>query len=98
MKYSQTFSKILILCIYFDINTRQINIRGSYTDILRNDKEFDFKDLQELHDRALLFSNKTFDNISNNVTDNFKQKQENSHKFVEIVENINILVSYLVSL
>ena len=90
--------KLSNICIYFDINTRQINIRGSYTDILRNDKQFDFKDLQELHDRALLFSNKTFDNISNNVTDNFKQKQENSHKFVEIVENINILVSYLVSL
>ena len=84
--------------IYFDIITRQINIVGTYTDILKNDKPFENKDLQELHDRALLFSNKTFDNISNNVTENYKQKKENSYKFVEIVDNINILVSYLISL
>ena len=84
--------------IYFDNISRLIQVIGSYTDISNNDKKFDNNDLQELHDRALLFSNKTFDNITTNVTEKLAKKQENSKTFVEIVENINILVSYLFSL
>ena len=89
------YSKIRI---FFNSNSRSIDISGSYTDILNNIKKFNNNDLQELHDRALLFSNKTFDNISNNVIKDFKKKQENSKIFVEIVENINVLVNYLFAL
>ena len=81
--------------IFFNNNSRSIEIKGSYTDFLNNDKNFYNKDLQELHDRALLFSNKPFDNISIYAIKDFKEKQEQSKIFVEIVENINILIKYL---
>ena len=81
--------------ILFDDNSRLIKIIGNYIDIFNNRKNFDNNDLQELHDRALLFTNKAFDNMRNNVTKDLEQKQENSKKFVEIVEHLNILVSYL---
>ena len=90
--------KLSNINIYFDNTIRSIQIKGTYTDISNNDKTFNSNDLQELHDRALLFSNKTFDNISNNVIDKAEQKQHNSLIFVDIVEDINILVSYLTSL
>ena len=84
--------------IYLDDNTRLINVRGVYTDILNNTKIIYNNDLQELHDRALLFSSKTYDNMANNVTEKIEEKQKNSKIFAEMVENINTLVSYLTSL
>ena len=81
--------------LFFNNNSLSIEIKGSYTDFLNNDKTFNNKDLQELHDRALLFSNKPFDNMSIYVVKDFKEKQEQSKIFVEIVENINILIKYL---
>ena len=77
---------------------RSIQIVGKYFDIMDNEKEFDNNDLQELHDRALLFSDKAFDNMVDGITDNFEEKEKNSKIFVEIVEKINILVNYLNSL
>ena len=65
------FLKYSNIDIFFDNISRLIQVRGSYTDILNNDKWFDNNDLQELYDRALLFSNKAFDNLANNVTENF---------------------------
>ena len=84
--------------IFLDDNTRLIKVKGDYTDILNNAKIIYNSDLQELHDRALLFSNKTYDNMANNVTEKIEEKQKNSKIFAEIVENINTLVSYLTSL
>ena len=84
--------------IAFDNSTRLIQIDGVYTDILGVDRTFNKNDLQELHDRALLFSSKIFGNISDNVIDKIEEKKKNSKIFVEIVENINILVNYLTSL
>ena len=83
------------LKLFFNDNTRLFEIIGTYTNILDNDKTFNNNDLQELHDRALLFSNKAFDDLANDVTDNIKKKQQNSKEFVEIVENINQLMNYL---
>ena len=85
------FSNIKLL---FNDNNRLFEIIGTYTNILDNDNTFNNNDLQELHDRALLFSNQAFDDIAD-VTDNFKKKQQNSKEFVEIVENINQLLNYL---
>ena len=84
--------------ITFDNATRLLKINGVYTDILGVDRTFNNNDLQELHDRALLFTNKIFSNISDNVVDKLEEKTKNSKIFVEIVENINILVNYLTSL
>ena len=84
--------------IAFDNTTRLLQINGVYTDILGVDRIFNKNDLQELHDRALLFSSKIFGNISDNVIDKIEEKKKNSKIFVEIVENINILVNYLTSL
>ena len=60
---------------------------------MNNKKLFENNDLQELHDRALLFSDKAFDNMVDNVTYKFQEKEKNSKIFVEIVDNINILVN-----
>ena len=84
--------------IAFDNATRLLQINGVYTDILGVDRTFNKNDLQELHDRALLFSSKIFGNISDNTIDKIEEKEKNSKIFVEIVENIHILVNYLTSL
>ena len=81
--------------LFFNDDNRLFEIIGTYTNILDNDNTFNNNDLQELHDRALLFSNQAFDDIANDVTDNLKKKQQNSKEFVEIVENINQLLNYL---
>ena len=87
-----------IIDIFFDNETRSFKVSGAYKDISNQKKRFDYNDLQELHDRALLFSNKTFDNMANNVVENIEDKKKNSENFVDLVENINQLINYLISL
>ena len=90
--------KFSIIEMNLDNKTRMINIKGTYKDISNQTKTFDYNDLQELHDRALLFCNKTFDNIVKDTVDNIEDKQKNSEIFVDIIENIGQLINYLNSL
>ena len=90
--------KFSIIEIYFDNESRSIQVKGVYKDIHNQNKNFDFDDLQELHDRALLFSSQSVDNLAKNVIENIQNKKKNSENFVKIVENINQLKNYLLSL
>ena len=84
--------------IYFDNELRTFKLNGAYCDISGENKDFDYNDLQELHDRALLFSQKPLGDFDKNVIENIEDKKINSEIFVEIVENINQLIYYLLSL
>ena len=84
--------------IYFDNESRSIQIKGAYKDIYNQNKNFDFDDLEELHERALLFSSQSVDNLAKNVVENIEDKKKNSENFVRIVENIKQLKNYLLSL
>lgn len=90
--------KISIIDISFINETRSIKLSGFYKDISGQNKSFDYNDLQELHDRALLFCNKTFVNVPNDVVKNIEDKKKNSEIFVDIVEDISRLINYLLSL
>ena len=84
--------------IFFDKESRTIKVEGAYQDISKQNKKFNYDDLQELHDRALLFCNKTIDNIGRDVIENIEEKQKNFVMFIDIIENITQLINDLNSL
>ena len=84
--------------IFFDKESRTIKVEGAYQDISKQNKKFNYDDLQELHDRALLFCNKTIDNFGKDVIENIEDKQKNFVIFIDIIENITQLINDLNSL
>ena len=84
--------------IYFDNDSRSFIIEGAYNDIQGQSKKFNYNDLLELNDRALLFCNKIFDKKVNDLVENFEDKKKNSEFFIDLVENITQLKNYLFSL
>ena len=90
--------KFSIINIEFDNETRIIKIIGSYYDKYNQTREFDYNNLQELYERALLFCGQTYDNISRDTVENIGDKKKNFETFVNFIENISQLIDYLNSL
>ena len=90
--------KYSTLDIFFDNELRSFQIKGNYKNISNQEKIFNYNELEELHDRALLLSNQTFEKFTNNALENIETRKKNSKIFLEIIDNINQLIIYLKSL
>ena len=90
--------KYSIIDIKFNTKKRLIEIDGTYKDLRSQEKPFDYNDLQELNDRALLFCNQSFDNFAKDTVENIEDKKKNFLIFISIFENIDQLIKYLNSL
>ena len=84
--------------IFYDNESRSIQVKGAYRENTGFNKSFDYDDLQGLYDRALIFTNQALDKMAKNVVENFNEKKKNSENFVNLFEDINQLRNYLLSL